>query len=174
MNTTDTFRPILVFELKEKYVLFIKYLFGMDEHGNVVINLDHPVGKLINSMWIISDRPVNIQHKHPVSVSLPVTATSHYKVRYSNIHIPKWKQEQLQQAIAFYYEITMREFFVIGYEKNYGRDKIIDAVLRELNQDKYFFTFDMIAKFDYRNRVKICENMRFEINRNRKQLKVRE
>jgi hypothetical protein len=173
MNTTDTFRPILVFELKKKYVLFIKYLFGVDENGNIMINLAHPLGKVINSMWETSDRPININCEHYASISIPITANSHYKSRYSNIHIPKWKEAQLQMHIAFYWDIFMREIFVIGYEKNYGRNKIIEAILRELNKEEYFFTFDMIAKFDYRNRVKICENIMFEINSDRKYVKVK-
>jgi len=166
----ETFRPVLVFELKKKYELFLRYLFGVNSAGSIDLNAQNPVGKMITSMWITSEKPPCLEFKNPVSVSLPITASMHYISKYNHIYVPRWKQEQLRLFIESYYDLTIREFFVIGYERHYTRDTIIDAILRDLNRDEYFFTYDMISKYDYRNRVKISENVRLDLKKNRKYL----
>jgi len=166
-------RPILAFELNKKYTSFLEYLFGKDENGVILLTNGNPVGKMINSLWETSPYPVNTKFENEVRVYLPIHPGSNYRLKFNFIYIDKWKTEQLRIFIESYFEIVIREFFVNGYEKHYQKKTIIEMILADLNRYEYSFTYDQISKFDYRNRVKIVENIRFDIKKSRKSLIIR-
>ncbi len=159
-------KPILCFVLPEKHKIFLEYLFGTDSQGVIILTADHAIGKLINSMWSVSDLPIKTPDNCNVQVYLPVTSSNHHISKYNFIFVSKWKQEQIQLFIEAHYELYLREMFNAGRECGFSKEKIIEAILIDLNQRKNFFTYDQLKKFDYRNRRKIIQNIQSMIKSN--------
>ncbi len=167
MANKDMNKPVLCFYLPDKLKIFLEYIFGTDSEGIIILTADHPIGKMINSMWSVSDLPLKDQQlNNTVKVYLPVTSSNHHISKYNFIFVTKWKQEQIQMFIEAQYDLYLREMFTTGRECGFSKEKIIEAVLIDLNQRKNFFTYDQLKKFDYRNRRKIIENVQRMIKNN--------
>jgi uncharacterized ubiquitin-like protein YukD len=146
--------------------IFVEYIFGTDGDGIIKLTPDHPIGKMINSMWSVSDLPLKDQEKHNIKVYLPVTSSNHHISKYNFIFVTRWKQEQIQIFIEAQYDLYLREMFTAGRECGFSKERIIEAILIDLNQRKNFFTYDQLKKFDYRNRRKTIENIQRMIKEN--------
>lgn len=165
MNKNTKIQPILCFFLPEKHKVFFEHIFEVDENDVVIMNNSHPIAKMINSMWSTSDIPTKKQD-YNVKVYLPITSNNHHRVKYNFIYVPKWKEEQIQLFVESYHKLYLREMFIAGRECGFSTDKIIDAILIDLNKRKTLFTYDQLKKFDYRNRRKAIENVKSIIKNN--------
>lgn len=167
MTNKEINKPVLCFSLPEKLKIFMEYIFGTDSEGVIKLTADHPIGKMINSMWSVSDLPLKEQPvNNCIKVYLPVTSSNHHISKYNFIFVSKWKLEQIQMFIEAHYDLYLREMFTAGRECGFSKEKIIEAILIDLNQRKNFFTYDQLKKFDYRNRRKIILNVQKMIKAN--------
>lgn len=166
MANKEVIRPILCFYLPEKLKIFMEYIFGIDDNGVIQLTADHSIAKMINSMWSVSDLPLKDQEACNVKVYLPVTSSNHHRSKFNFIFVSRWKQEQIQLYIDAQYDLYLREMFTAGRECGFSKDKIIEAILIDLNQRKNFFTYDQLKKFDYRNRRKTIEKIHKMIKSN--------
>ncbi len=130
----------------------------------VVLTLASDVGKYINSMVSISDRPVKpVDMVNPISIILPVQEWNHYILEHNFLQVIKWKEKMIQDYLESVWRLRVREYFTTGYEKGFKQDTIINAFLMAYNIRKNRFTYDQIKKIDYRNRQKAIGEVAKEI-----------
>jgi len=65
----------------------------------------------------------------------------------------------LENYIIAEFKLRMRDFFLCGYEKGYGQDRIIKAFLLHYSIKNNIVNYDAVKKMDYRNRMKITEEV---------------
>ncbi len=154
-------KPSVTIDLAPHLHDFIYNEFNTDRKmDGVLVNTVSDIGKMIEAMITISDRPPRVALKDsPIKLYLPIQNWNHRILAENFIFIPDWKQKQLQEYIEASYRIRIREYFVAGYEKGYKQDKIIRAFLFAYNIKNNDVNYDAIKKFDYRNRKKIIKQV---------------
>ena len=115
-------------------------------------------------MYAISDRPVKgVEMESPLSIILPVQESNHYILEHNFIYIPQWKAKMIQYFLEATFRSRVREYFIVGYEKGFSQDKIINAFLMAYNIKKNKISYDQIKKIDYRNRQRVTKQIDHEI-----------
>ena len=158
-------RPQVTIELAPYLHDYLYHEFGTPrgEEG-VTVKSSNDLGKLIQSMVSVSDRPPRQALKeHPVTLLLPIQEWNHFIFRENFIYIPEWKQRMLQDYIEASFRIRVREYFVAGYEKGYKQDRIIRAFLYAYNIKNNALNYDAVKKYDYRNRQRMIHEVDREI-----------
>lgn len=153
--------PKVVIELAPHLHDYLYHEFGTPrgEEG-VLVKGANDLGKLIQSMVTVSDRPPKQDLKeHPITLLLPIQEWNHFIFRENFIYIPEWKQQMLQNYIEASYRIRVREYFVAGYEKGYKQDRIIRAFLFAYNIKNNAVNYDAVKKYDYRNRQRMVREV---------------
>ena len=126
----------------------------------ITVTAANDLGKLIQSMITVSDRPPKQAIKeHPVTLVLPVQEWNHFIFQENFIYIPEWKQRMLREYIEASYRIRIREYFIAGYEKGYKQDRIIRAFLYAYNIKNNAINYDAVKKYDYRNRQRMVKEV---------------
>lgn len=154
-------KPQVIIELAPHLHDFLYHEFGTPrgEEG-VTVTAVNDLGKMIQSMITVSDRPPKQPIKeHPITLLLPVQEWNHFIFRENFIYIPEWKQKMLQDYIEASYRIRIREYFVAGYAKGYKQDHIIRAFLYAYNIKNNAMNYDAVKKYDYRNRQRMVKEV---------------
>ena len=156
-------KPSIVIELQPFLHDYLYHEFGCSRSDNgIMISAANDIGKFVQSMITISDRPPKLPIKdNPITLLLPIQEWNHFILQENFIYIPEWKQRMLQEYIEASFRIRIREYFVAGYEKGYKQDKIIRAFLMAYNIKNNALNYDAVKKYDYRNRKRIIK----EVNR---------
>ena len=158
-------KPKVTIELSPYLHDYLYHEFGTPrgEEG-VLVKGSNDLGKLIQSMITVSDRPPKQDIKeHPITLLLPIQEWNHFLFRENFIYIPEWKQRMLQDYIEASFRIRVREYFVTGYEKGYKQDRIIRAFLFAYNIKNNAVNYDAVKKYDYRNRQRMIHEVDREI-----------
>ncbi|WP_321424888.1 transcriptional regulator [uncultured Bacteroides sp.] len=157
-------KPSITIELAPHLHDFLYHEFDSRKDGGVMINSSNDIGKMVQAMVTVNDRPPKIPLKdNPITLILPITEWNHRILIENFIFIPEWKQRMLQEYIESSYRIRIREYFVAGYEKGYKQDKIIKAFLMAYNIKNNAINYDAVKKFDYRNRKRIVKEVNKDI-----------
>ena len=153
--------PKVIIELAPHLHDFLYHEFktARGEEG-VVVSSSNDLGKMIQSLISVSDRPPKQPIKeHPLTLILPVQEWNHFIFKENFIYIPGWKQRMLQDYIEASWRIRIREYFVSGYEKGYKQDKIIRAFLSAYNIKNNLTNYDAVKKYDYRIRQRMVKEV---------------
>lgn len=148
-------RPNVTIELQPYLHDFLYHEFGCQrcQEGGVIVTTVNDIGKFIQAMVTVSDRPPKQALKeNPIRLFLPIQEWNHFILQENFIYIPEWKQRMLQDYIEASWRIRIREYFVAGYEKGYKQDRIIRAFLLAYNIKNNAVNYDAVKKYDYRNR----------------------
>lgn len=130
----------------------------------VNINSSSDIGKMIQAMITVSDRPRACAIKdNPITLYLPKSEWNHRILEENFLYIPEWKQRLLQEYIEASYRLKIREYFIAGYEKGYKQDKIIRAFLFAYDIKNNAINYDAVKKYDYRNRQRIVREVNQDI-----------
>lgn len=157
-------RPCITIDLPHYLQDFLFHEFKQEGEERLVANGTSDIGKMIQSMITVSDRPRKLEIKdEPLVVYLPVQAWNHILFQENFIYIPEWKQAQLKLFIEAQFRLRLKEFFHTGYEKGYKQDRIIMAFLTHYNIKHNSLNYDMIKKYDYRHRRKLKKEIANEL-----------
>lgn len=158
-------KPSVTIDLAPHLHDYLYHEFKCDRKANgVMLNTVHDIGKMIEAMVTVSDRPPRLPLKeNPITIYLPIQNWNHRILAENFIFVPEWKQCQLQEYIEASYRIKIREYFIAGYEKGYKQDKIVRAFLMAYNIKNNAINFDAVKKYDYRNRKKVIKEVNREI-----------
>lgn len=157
-------KPSVTIELAPHLHDFLYHEFDSNKNSGVIINSSNDIGKMVQAMVTVNDRPPRIPLKeNPITLILPINEWNHRILEENFIYIPEWKQRMLQEYIESSYRIRIREYFVAGYEKGYKQDKIIRAFLFAYNIKNNAINYDAVKKFDYRNRKRITKEVNKDI-----------
>jgi len=130
----------------------------------VNITSAHEIGKMVQAMITVSDRPRSLGLKdNPITLYLPISEWNHRIFDENFLYIPEWKQRMLQEYIEASYRLKIREYFLAGYERGYKQDKIIKAFLCAYDIKNNSINYDAIKKYDYRNRQKVIREVNSDI-----------
>ena len=154
-------KPQVIIELPPHLNDYLFHEFGTPRSEEAItVTAANDLGKLIQSMITVSDRPPKQAIKeHPVTLVLPVQEWNHFIFQENFIYIPEWKQRMLREYIEASYRIRIREYFIAGYEKGYKQDRIIRAFLYAYNIKNNAINYDAVKKYDYRNRQRIVKEV---------------
>lgn len=164
-SETYIMRPNVIIELPLHLHDYLYHEFGCDrsEEG-VIVTSANDLGRLIQSMVTVADRPPKEQIKdNPITLFLPIQAWNHFIFRENFIYIPGWKQRMLQEYIEVSFRLHIREYFLAGYEKGFKQDKIIQAFLMAYNIKQNALNYDAVKKYDYRNRQRTIKEVSKDI-----------
>ena len=116
-------KPQITIDLPPHLHDFLYHEFGTERSEEAVaVTAANDLGKLIQSMITVADRPPKQAIKeHPVTLALPIQEWNHFIFKENFIYIPEWKQRMLREYIEASYRIRIREYFVAGYEKGYNQ-----------------------------------------------------
>jgi hypothetical protein len=157
-------KPIITINLNKYLYDFLLHEFDADNSGRIILNCRSDIGLFIDSMWEISDRPVKpVKMENPVTLILPIRSQDVYVKRNKFICVPVWKETQIQEYIEAEFRLRVRDFFTIGYEKKFKQKDIIEAFLTAYGMKNNSINFDQIKKIDYRNRKKLKNIVKIEI-----------
>jgi len=166
MNTENTQLPIIVIDIKPDLHDFLLHEFGEDASGAIKLNKRSDIGKFIDAMWVVSDLPVKRKfdrYNNPVKIILPICQETAYIVRNNFVHIPIYREAQINDYLESQFNLVIREYFVTGYEKGFKKSMIIEGILKAFNIKKNAVSFDRIKKKDYRNRENVINQVVREI-----------
>ncbi len=154
-------KPQITIDLPPHLHDFLYHEFGTERSEEAVaVTAANDLGKLIQSMITVADRPPKQAIKeHPVTLALPIQEWNHFIFKENFIYIPEWKQRMLREYIEASYRIRIREYFVAGYEKGYKQDRIIRAFLYAYNIKNNAINYDTVKKYDYRNRQRMVKEV---------------
>lgn len=162
MNNME--KPSVTIELALYLHDYLYHEFGCKKEGGVMITSANDMGKIIQSMVTIKDRPPRLPLKdNPITLFLPTQEWNHFILNENFLYIPEWKQRMLQEYIEASFRIRIREYFIAGYEKGYKQDKIIRAFLMAYNIKMNALNYDSVKKYDYRNRQRIIKEVHQDI-----------
>ena len=157
-------KPSVTIELAPYLHDYLYHEFGCRKEGGVMVATTNDLGKMIQAMVTIKDRPPRLPLKeNPITLYLPTQEWNHFILNENFLYIPEWKQRMLQDYIEASFRLRIREYFVAGYEKGFKHDKIIKAFLMEYNLKNNAINYDAINKYDYRNRKKMIKEVNKEI-----------
>lgn len=156
-------RVTITISLKPHLQDFLRHEFKSDPNGTIVINKRENIGLYLNSMWTVSDLPVKREYEFPCTIALPIRPDNHYIFSHNFIYIPVWRENQISDYIEAEFRLRIREFFTIGYEKQFKQKHIIDGFLQAYNIKNNALNFDMIKKLDYRNRRNFAKRIAKEV-----------
>ena len=153
--------PIVTIDLQPYLHDYLYHEFDCrKEDGAVIIKTNNDIGKLIQAMVTMTDRPHKQAIKeNPITLLLPIQEWNHFLFRDNFLYIPDWKQRMIQDYIDASFRLRIREYFMAGYEKGYKQDRIIKAFLMAYNIKNNQLNYDQVKKFDYRNRKKIIREV---------------
>ena len=136
-------KPSVTIDLAPHLHDFIYNEFNTDRKmDGVLVNTVSDIGKMIEAMITISDRPPRVALKDsPIKLYLPIQNWNHRILAENFIFIPDWKQKQLQEYIEATYRIRIREYFVAGYEKAVFTFQIqgIHSNMKQISQASMLF-----------------------------------
>lgn len=157
----NTDRPNVIIELAPILQDYLYHEFGKTTDEGVQINCKHDVGKFIQAMITLCDRPPKQELKDfPIRIYLPVQEFNHYILRENFIYVPQWKQDLIQKYVEASFRIKQREFFVAGYEKGFSQDLIIKSFLDAYNIKHNQCNYEAVKKYDYRNRKRTVKEVK--------------
>lgn len=158
-------KPKVTIELAPYLQDYLYHEFAKSADGDgVQINSTNDIGKFIQAMITLSDRPPHQELKeHPISIYLPVLEWNHHILRENFLYVPEWKQRMLQEYIEASFRLKIREYFLAGYEKGYKQDRIIRAFLFAYNIKHNALSYDAVKKYDYRNRQRVVKEVNKDI-----------
>ena len=137
-------KPSVTIELAPYLHDYLYHEFGCRKEGGVMVAPTNDLGKMIQSMVTIKDRPPRLPLKeNPITLYLPTQEWNHFILNENFLCI--------------------REYFVAGYEKGFKQDKIIKAFLMAYNIKNNAINYDAVKKYDYRNRKKMIKEVNKEI-----------
>ena len=163
--------PTITIDLPPHLHDYLYHEFGTPRGEEAVrVTAANDLGKLIQSMITVSDRPPRQPDKehrpprqpdkeHPITLALPIQEWNHFIFQENFIYIPEWKQHMLQSYIEASYRIRIREYFVAGYEKGYKQDRIIRAFLYAYNIKENAMNYEAVKKYDYRIRKRMVREV---------------
>jgi hypothetical protein len=123
------------------------------------------LGQYILSLVCIADRPPKIEAgAYALRLLLPISEWNHHLFRENFLYVPLWKQRLLQLHTEASFRMHLREYFVVGYEKGYRQNKIIEAFLAEYNAKTDLLNFETVKKYDYRRRQRTLADIKNDIN----------
>ena len=166
MSTENSQLPIINIDLKPELHDFLIHEFGEDENGYIKLNKRSDIGKFIDSMWVVSDLPIKRKfdrYNNPVKIVLPICQETAYIVRSNFLHFPLYREQQINDFLEATFNLSIREYFVTGYEKGFKKNIIIEGILKAFNIKKNAVSFDRIKKKDYRNRENVINQVVREI-----------
>lgn len=153
-------RPHIIINLRPILQDFMLHEFNSTDDGAIILHERHDIGRFINTMWSISDKPVQKkEYKYPMKLIIPVQPGSAHILRYNFIYVSGWKHVQIMNYIDAEFKRRVRDFFSIGYEKKYKQTDIINAFLQAYNIKNNALNFDQVKKLDYRNRFRFREEI---------------
>lgn len=157
-------KPKITINLDKHLHDFLYHEFKTDECGAFILTKRSDICLYIDSMWVVSDRPVKkTEMESPVTFILPLSDINHRILREHFIYVPSWKEQQIQQFIESEFRRRVKDYFCIGYQKGYKQKRIIEAFLENYGMKNNAINFDQIKKFDYRNRENLIKEVNFEI-----------
>lgn len=158
-------RPTVTIELQPYLHDFLYHEFGCPRSDEaVVIKASNDMGRFIQSMITVNDRPPKQAIKeNPITLALPVQEWNHFLFRDNFIYIPEWKQRMIQNYVEASFRLRIREYFMAGYAKGYKQDRIIRAFLMAYNIKNNVTNYDQVKKYDYRNRQKAIKEVKRDI-----------
>jgi hypothetical protein len=157
-------KPSITIDLKKHLHDFLLHEFKTDEHGAIILHRRSDVGLFIDSMWDVSKQPKEARlMEHPVRIIIPVSEENHYILQNNFIHVPVWKESQINKYLEAEFRRRVRDFFAIGYEKKFKQIDIIESFLSQYGMKNNAINFDQIKKLDYRNRETLKKTISKEI-----------
>ncbi len=160
-------KPYVTIELQPYLQDYLRHEFGAQrksDDAGLQITCVNDIGKMIMAMVTITDRPPKTTLKeHPITLYLPIQEWNHYILAENFVYIPEWKQQQLTLFIEASFRLRIREYFLIGYQKGFKQDRIINAFLTAYNIKANALSYDAVKKYDYRNRQKVTQQINKEI-----------
>ena len=164
MKTVEN-RPFVTIDLEPALQDFLFHEFGQTKNKDgVVISCTHDIGKMIQSMVTITDKPRKQElGDHPINIYVPIQSWNHSIFRENFIYIPEWKQVQLRMYIEAYFKMKVQAYFQAGHEKGYRQDHIIEGFLAAYNIKNCVFTFAQLKQMDYRYRRRIIKEVSEDI-----------
>jgi hypothetical protein len=160
-------KPYIIIDLDPVLQDFLRHEFEFYEDGSILLTDRHAIGRYINSMWTLSDKPLNYARaeiKNPIKLYLPIQRDTKYITQNNFLYIPAWRQTQIQTYLDSEFDRRIRDFFSIGYDYGYKQKQIIEAILTYYNIKHNKLTFDRIKKLDYRNRWRFKKSIADEIS----------
>jgi hypothetical protein len=159
-------KPQVTVSLKPYLQDFLYHEFGADPKectDGLMVSGMTEVGKYISSLVTVSTHRPRSEGKAAdrLTLLLPVLEWNHYILNEHWVCIPTWKQHQLQDYLEQMFRIRLREYFLVGYEKGFRQEQITQAFLMAYNIKNRALSYDMVKKYDYRNRKRTTQ----EVNR---------
>lgn len=143
---------------------FLRHEFPSKQDGTIIINKREAIGLYICSMWTVVDTPVKKKDfKNPCVISLSISPANQYVFKHNFVHIPSWREKQINEYLEAEFRLRVRDFFTIGYEKGFRQKDIIDGFLRAYNIKSNAINYDTIKQLDFRNRRDFKNNIVKEI-----------
>lgn len=153
-------RPYITINLKPILQDFMLHEFNCTEDGAILLTERHDIGRYINTMWSVSDKPVKEKdYMYPVKMIIPMKSNSAYILKYNFIHVTTWKHVQIINYIEAEFQRRIKDYFSIGYEKKFKQVDIINGFLQAYNIKNNQLNFDQVKKLDYRNRYRFRESI---------------
>lgn len=157
-------RPSITINIEPMLQDFLYHEFGACADDGIEISACNEIGRYIQSMITVADRPPKQEIKdNPMTIYLPVRSWNHFIFRENFIYVPEWKQEMIRSYVKASFRLKLREFFLTGYEKGFSQDQLIKSFLSAYNIKRNAISYDAVKKCDYRNRSKIIEEVKNEV-----------
>lgn len=157
--------PTIIIDLAPHLQDFLRHEFRQsgEAHGAaLMVDGKHEIGKMIQAMITVSDRPRKQELKYdPFELALPIQEWNHAIFAENFIYIPEWKQVQLRMFIEACFRLRVKEYFFRGYSKGFRQENITLAFLDHYNIKNNAVNYATIKKYDYRSR----RNLNKEIDR---------
>ena len=157
-------RPKITIDLPLYLQDFLHHEFKVKRSDELIIDGTTDIGKIIQAMITVSDRPRRQEIKDsPLTLYLPVQEWNHAIFTENFIYVPEWKQQQLRLYIEAEFRLRIKEFFFSGYSKGYSQKDIINAFLQAYNMKYNSINYETVKKYDFRYRRKVKSDIAKDI-----------
>lgn len=156
-------KPKVTISLSPLLEAYCRFIFKTPANQKeIAITRKKDIGKLVHAHLLSKKHAIKGAFiTNPVTLILSVNPVNQNGILSGFLYVDQWGLQQIQDGVEYEFRKWVERRYEIGYFKNYGQTKIIDAILRGLNVRNNAANFDAIKKIDYRNRRKI-EEIRFE------------
>jgi len=132
--------------------------------GAVKLSLSHPIGAQVYSLVRYCDFPQKRQkntEKELIDFLLPSTNLSSFSNHF--VTVTAEGERKIQLFIQSEFQLSVRYYFVTGYEKGFSQKNIINAFIERYELPDNAISYEAIKKADYRNRTRIIKDIMQEI-----------